>query len=379
MTAIREPGPAPAPATDSPRRRWCWGTRLVVAAATAWSAFLLAHLLLTGEVWWWSIVELIPPIALAVPPILLALAAIGAARGVRWRVELIAAATAVIVAPMLGINPAALLADGGAAESDLSVYSWNTDYWHTEGGDTPEAFYDHLLAQDVDVYLLQEYLTGIDWVEPIDDEAALRAHFAGWHIAIASELVTVSRYPIVEQRALDTTGLIGPDDPGAPVEDDWDAYWTTKILRTDVDVDGRIVSLYNVHFSVPVPTFGPSPLDGEFWDSVRGQYQRRAAQVEVLVEDLAANPHPVLVAGDFNSTSLSGAVTALRARLDCPDPDGEPFPVSWPRIRFGLPALWRLDWACTGGGATVADYRFAASAGLSDHDAQHIHLNLEDR
>lgn len=380
MTAIREPRSATGTATASPRRRWCRGTRLVVAAATAWSAFLLAHLLLTGEVWWWSVAEMIPPIALALPPVVLAVGALWAVRGVRWRVELIAAASAVIVAPMLGLNPAGLIEEGGEdSRAALSVLAWNTDYWHTEGEETPEAFYDYLLDQDTDVYLLQEYLTRTDRVVPVDDEEALREHFEGWHLAVTSELVTVSRYPILDQRALDTTDLIGPDDPGAPIEDDWEDYWTTKILRTDIDVDGRTVSLYNVHLSVPVPTSGTHPASGDFWEYVQAQYQRRAAQVEVLIDDLAANPHPVLVAGDFNSTALSGAVASMNDLLECPDPDGEFFPVSWPKLRFPLPELWRLDWACTGGGAAVAEYRFVAPEGLSDHDAQRIGLNLEDR
>ncbi|WP_100446766.1 endonuclease/exonuclease/phosphatase family protein [Glycomyces xiaoerkulensis] len=372
MTGLLEDRPA---ATES-RRRWCWGTRIVVAAASAWTVFLIAHLLLTGEVWWWSAIEMTPPPALALPPAVLAVGALWAARGVRWRVEVVAATTALIVAPMTGFNPAALLEDGEPdGEADLRVFSWNTDYWHVRFDD-PEAFYDHLLEQDADVYLLTEYLTRTNMVVPIDDEAALREHFEGWHISIASEMVTISRHPIVEQRAIDTTGVIGPDDPGAPGEGDWEEYWTTKVLRTDVEVDGRIASLYNLHLAVPVPTEGSSPFGGEFWGHVRAQYQRRSAQVDLLLEDLAGNPHPVLVAGDLNSSALSGAVTALKNRLDCPDPDGEFLPTSWPQRRFGFPQLWRLDWACTGTGASIAGYGFGTAAGMSDHKSQHIDLVL---
>ncbi|GAB3222373.1 endonuclease/exonuclease/phosphatase family protein [Glycomyces halotolerans] len=378
MTALRESATETGDEA-APRRRWCWATRIVVAAAIAWSAFLIAHLLLAGELWWWSVAEMIPPPAMALPPLVLAIAGIWIARGARWRVEVTAAASALLVAPMLGVNPGALFdGESDAGDAELTVFSWNTDYWHTRFNE-PGEFYDFLLDQDADVFLLTEYLTRTDRVVPIDDEEALREHFEGWHIAIASEMVTISRFPIVEQRALDTTGLIAPGDPGAPPEDDWDAYWTTKILRTDLDVEGRIVSMYNLHLSVPVPTDGAGVFRGEFWDNVRAQFDRRAAQVDVLVEDLESNPNPVLVAGDVNSSAVSGAIATLKDHLDCPDPDGEVYPASWPKRRFGFPELWRLDWACVGGGAAVTDYRFTDEADLSDHEPQLLGLDLGER
>lgn len=366
-----------ATGNEKPTRRWCWGTRLTVAVTTLWSAFLLAHLVLSGRVWWWSLIEMVPPFALLVAPFLLAVVTIWTLRGVRWKLWTVLGASFVIAFPMAGFNLSSIFQSGEPeGTGDLSVFAWNADYWHYRWDDS-EDFYDYLLDQDADVYLLTEYLTRTDRVERIDDEAAIREHFPDYELVIASEMVTLSRYPITNSAALDTEALIEDGDPGAPPSDDpWREYWTTKILRTDVDVDGEMVSLYNLHLSVPVPTSGVTPLSGEFFDYVQAQYQRRSSQFTVLNEDIDANPNPVFVGGDLNSTVLSSGVADLGERLTCPDPD-QLMPVSWPNIRFDFPRLWRLDWACTGPGLSVADYRFVSSEGLSDHDAQWVAIDID--
>lgn len=377
MTATETETDAEAAPETPPRRRWCRWTRLVVALTAMWSAVLLAHLLLSGRVWWWSLIEMVPPFALLVPPALIAVLAIWVDRGVRWRLWTVAAAVFAIAYPMAGLHLGALVSDGTAeGDVDVTVFTWNTDYWHTRWDD-PEAFYDYLLEQDADVYLLTEYLTRTDRVERIDDEAALREHFPDYEIVIASEQVTLSRLPITDWAALDTEALIGPEDPGAPPADDpWREYWTTKILRTDIEVGDRIVSMYNMHLSVPVPTGESSPLQSEFYDYVEAQFQRRSSQFTILNEDLDANPHPVFIGGDLNSTTLSSGVAELRDRLECPEPD-QLMPTTWPEIRFPFPQWWRLDWACTGPGLSVAEYRITDSAGLSDHAAQHVGLEVD--
>lgn len=376
-TTTTESAETPAePAAAKSKRRWCRWTRLVVVLTALWSAVLLAHLLLSGRVWWWSLIEMVPPFALLVPPLLLAVLAIWVARGVRWRLWTVAAAAFAIAYPMAGLHVGALFTNepsGGDAE--VTVFTWNTDYWHTRWDD-PEAFYDYLLEQDADVYLLTEYLTRTDRVEEIDDEAALREHFPDYEIVIASEQVTLSRLPITDWAALDTEALIDADDPGAPPADDpWREYWTTKILRTDIEVDGQIVSMYNMHLSVPVPTGEVSALKPEFYDYVEAQFQRRSSQFTILNEDLDANPNPVFIGGDLNSTTLSSGVAELRDRLECPEPD-DVLPVTWPQIRFPFPQWWRLDWACTGPGVSITDYRIHSSEGLSDHAAQSVGLDL---
>jgi endonuclease/exonuclease/phosphatase (EEP) superfamily protein YafD len=373
--------PAPATATEDaapakPRRWRRLGVRLVVGLTALWAVFLIAHLVLAGRVWWWSLIEMVPPFALLVPPVLLALCAILLARGKRWRLWTVHLAVFAIAYPIAGINLSALFTGPpGEGTADVSVFTWNADYWHYRWDDADE-FYDYLLDQDADVYLLTEYLTRTDRVEIIDDEAALREHFPDYELVIASEMVTLSRFPIVESEALDTEALIDEGDPGAPPADDpWREYWTTKILRTDIDVDGQVVSMYNLHLSVPVPTGEASPLSADFYEYVRSQYQRRTSQFTILNEDIDANPHPVFIGGDLNSTILSAGVASLRERLDCPDPDSV-MPVSWPSIRFPFPKWWRLDWVCTGPGLGVAEYEIVSSEGLSDHDAQMVGLDI---
>jgi len=86
-----------------PRRRWCWGTRLVLSVSVAWLLFVVAHLLASGRTSLWAPIDLMPPLMLlAVPAVLLVVAPF--ARPIRWRVMVLLVATAAVGAGHSGIN-----------------------------------------------------------------------------------------------------------------------------------------------------------------------------------------------------------------------------------------------------------------------------------
>lgn len=352
------------------RARWCLGTRLLVAATLIWVVFLALHAVLSGRWWFWLVVELAPPVLLVVVPLLLLVVTPLAARGVRLPLALTQAATLVAVLPAAGLT---LPAPAGDGAGDLKVFAWNTDYWHQ--ADDPEEFYAYLRAQRADVYLLQEYLNFTDRPIRIDELNRIRAEFPGYHVAVASELITISRVPIVAWRPIDASPrLSAAEGVAPPAGTDWRDYYTTKALRTDLRVGDRLVSLYNVHLAVQID-LGKSPLSTDFYRFVRGQFHRRAAQLETLRADLAANPNPVLVAGDFNATSWMRQLRTLCDTLRCHDPARPSWlPASWP-VR-GLPRLWRLDWVLSRGDVTVADYRFLPGNDMSDHLPQRVSLSV---
>jgi endonuclease/exonuclease/phosphatase family metal-dependent hydrolase len=341
--------------------RWCTGTRLLVAATAAWTMFFVLHILFTGRWWPWLVVEATPPLTAVAAPLLL-LVVVPLARPVRSRL-----ATMLVLLLLAG----AYLADFGAGWTGaaahnpqgtaVKVFAWSTDYWQMS--DDKDAFYAFLRRQGADVYLLQEYLYWKgDQPIRIDDSARLRAEFPGYRLAVQGELLTLSRLPIVaaEHQRVPSTGT------------DW--YWkATKVQRTDIQVGGRTVSFYNVHLPVPFRV-GDNPLSSRFYRFLKGQGAWRIRELRKLRTDLTRNPHPAVVAGDFNSPWMK--LSTLGAGTRGHSPTGSLLPArSWPISDYPLPRLWRLDWLYTSRGLVVSRYHFRdGGEAFSDHLGQEIRV-----
>src|SRR5690606_17235709 len=175
------------------RRRWCLGTRLVVAATAVWAVVLTLHVLLVDRWWPWLIFEVAPPLILVVVPLLL-LVVTPLARPVRRRLSVVLVVLLLAGAYLAGFGRgwAATPTAGGPAGTTIKVFAWNTNYW--DMSDDKGAFYAFLRRQDADVYLLQEYLYW-DGDRPvrIDDTARLRAEFPGYRVLVQGELLTLTR------------------------------------------------------------------------------------------------------------------------------------------------------------------------------------------
>ncbi|MFJ6194820.1 endonuclease/exonuclease/phosphatase family protein [Micromonospora sp. NPDC092111] len=369
--------PAPAPG-----RRW--PGRVLLAAAGSWLAFVVAHLLLSGRAWWWNLPDLAPPLLfLAVPVLLLALAPL--ARPARGVAAALAAGSLVLGWSCAGVNAAALWHRPDPAPPDaIRVFSWNTWYWdqlvrtgpHGEPIRDPDRLYRYLRAQAADVYLLQEYLyiDGADWDPlPVTDVDRLRREFPGFHVAVSGELVTLSRFPITLDRPVDLRPWLDrqwADLP--PADSQLPAYHTVKTLRTDLLVAGREVSFYNSHLYVPV--VGLPARQPDTADDGLARHDLRQANYRALAADVADNPHPVVLAGDLNTSPAMRLLHALPDRLvDATAALRSPYPTSW--ARYGLP-LWRLDWVFTTPDVDVHEYRMVPPDGLSDHSGQLVVVSL---
>lgn len=360
-------------------RRWRLRTWVVVSAAGAWLAFVVAHRGVSGRAWWWTIPELTPPLAFAVVPVAL-LAVAPLARPARGAVAVAAVLSLAVGWSMAGVNVTALWhRSAPIPPGAITVFAWNTWYWdqpvEQTGGPSRDTdrFYRYLRQQKADVYLLQEYLYfSDDWLPiRIDDTERLRREFPGFHVVVAGELVTLSRFPVVLERPLDLRPWLSKrwnDLP--PTDSRMPDYYTAKTLRTDLLVGGRVVSFYNSHFTVPtvgLPFFEP--------DSQKGHDVRRA-NYRALAADVAGNPFPIVLAGDLNTSPAMGLLRALPDRLtDATRATGSVYPATW--ARFGMP-LWRLDWLFTTEEVTVRRYRMVLADGQSDHRAQHLTMSISE-
>ncbi|MDT0529127.1 endonuclease/exonuclease/phosphatase family protein [Micromonospora sp. DSM 115977] len=97
-----------------------------------------------------------------------------------------------------------------------------------------------------------------------------------------------------------------------------------------------------------------------------------------LARDVGSNPHPVLLAGDLNTSPAMGDLRKL--------PDGlrgaghampSLYPAGWAESA-GWPRWWRLDWALASSAVRVHSYRFGDAGGVSDHRPQELLVSLGD-
>ncbi|SBT42649.1 endonuclease/exonuclease/phosphatase family protein [Micromonospora narathiwatensis] len=382
--AVDEPGPAAGEAGGARPRRRRWVTWFVLGASGAWLVFVAAHRGLSGRVWWWNLPDLAPPLLFLAVPVLL-LAVLPLARPARKVGTALVVGALVLGWPCAGVNAAALWHRPPPAPPDaITIFSWNTWYWDQlvrtgPGGEPirdPDRFYRYLRAQAADVYLLQEqlYIDGHDWSPlPVTDPDRVRREFPGFHVAVSGELVTVSRFPIVLDRPVDLRPWLARQWPDLPPADSrLPAYHTVKTLRTDLLVAGRVVSFYNAHLYVPV--VGLPARGGGTGEDALARQDLREANYRAVAADVADNPHPIVLAGDLNTSPAMRLVRTLPDRLvDASGALDSLYPTSW--ARYGLP-LWRLDWVFTSADVDVHRYRMVPQGGLSDHNGQLVVVSI---
>ncbi|MGX7825784.1 endonuclease/exonuclease/phosphatase family protein [Actinokineospora sp. 24-640] len=342
----------------------------VLAVAAGWAVAVLGHLALSGRVWWWTVIDLAmtPVVVIAVPLLVLAVV------GLRWRrlpqrVRVVAAVlalaelTTALAGGQADLGPLAGCDEVTPGAHTVRVTSWNTLFWHVDND--VEGFYDLLSAQRADVLVLQEYMgIGDSAAVPLDDLARVRAEFPGAHIAVAGELLTVSRFPIVAERVLTA-------EPARPATD-WREYWTVRVLRTDLAVHGKVLSVYNVHLADPID-IAASPLSAEFYTAAAYLGRWKSAQLDLLRADLAANPHPVLLTGDVNFPPGSGEERALDPLADAAC--GSPLPTT-----FAFRGLWwwRLDRTFTSAEVLTHDYAVLDPGAQSTHKPQNLVISIKE-
>jgi hypothetical protein len=378
-----------------PRRRWCLGTKLVVIATVAWTLFLIAHLLASGRTSLWAPIDLLPPLLFLVVPALLMIVA-PLARPVRWRVLALLVVTGVLAAGQSGINYATLWhTPPPAPPGAITVAAWNTEHWDQDwstaanGYRYSPTFYDYLHKLDADIYLLTEYI----YVDPtagdprsrrwtadmalrIDKLADLRREFPGYQVAASGDLITLSRFPIAGQRGLDLRPWLPAEQRQIPQASlDWPEDYTVETLRTDINVNGKVISFYDAHLSQP-------PLDWRLHRAESRDFNaydalRQEASFRAIRADVEANRSPMVLAGDLNTTPAMGIRRLLPERLVDRTPAlSSLYPATY---RRGSAELWRIDWLYTTPEVAVHRYELPGATDQSDHRPQRMVLSVTDQ
>ncbi|WP_146247363.1 endonuclease/exonuclease/phosphatase family protein [Micromonospora arborensis] len=379
----KDPELSPEPSTRSRRARW--GVRLAAVSCVGWLVVVVLHHLLSARTYVWGPVDLLPPIAwAAVPVVLLPIAWL--ARPMRRRLVGAALLALVLGIGYSGINFATVFYTPPPAPADaVKVVTWNTEYWDQDrrnGGEqrtTTGQFYDFLREMDADVYLLHEYANVDDSLVDvfaqayeIDQTAQLNAAFPGYTIVREGRNITLTRLPVVGHAWLDSQPYL-PDDlkPVPPALVDRPLFYRSQALRTDIRVNGQVVSFYNSHiFQPPVRILLlRSDDDRNMFEIDRLNFEIRQASYRAIAADLKKNPNRAVMAGDLNTSPSMNLLDMVSDRLvDQSRALSSLYPVTWPV--GDKPRMWRIDWLFTTPDIKVHNYDLTLPKGLSDHKAQ---------
>lgn len=210
---------------------------------------------------------------------------------------------------------------------------------------------DWLLAQSPDLIVLQETAEGYDQrLAPLYAVYAHEDHIEG-------SVRIFSRYAILEREI-----LLIEDEPGR------------EALRLLLNVDGRRLAVYAVHFSLPLLPRAPADADGDLGPEALLRYdeRRRNAQIRRLLALVKEESAPYIVAGDFNMSDASLIYDEIAAQMqDAWRAAGNGAGRSWPVAEaIGLPRVihpfLRIDYIWTSGSLRAASASVGEAIG-SDH------------
>lgn len=210
----------------------------------------------------------------------------------------------------------------------FSITSWNTEYWHflpvylrnNNWGDRKPGFEEFLGKLDGDIIHLQEafdlYGDGLNVAEQV------KKLFPDYHYYQNHEVVTLTK--------LDVKKVYLPEG--------------LRYLRLDVEHDGNLFSIYNVHIPVQIRLHRHKVYTWDFWQDIKEQFHKRQIHFAALKRDLMNNPLRKVITGDFNSTSAMREMMELLENYD--DAIGASRKSFWAYATikvFGL-RRWRIDY-----------------------------------
>jgi len=202
---------------------------------------------------------------------------------------------------------------------------------------------DAVLSRDADVVVLTEYT-------PAAADAFVAAGVRDryryrWEVerSYGKGMAVFARVPFERPRDLGMSG------PGA---------------RVELEVDGRIVTLFAVHTNAP----------SSVWDLPRWQ-----SDMDALIDQVDGAGPETIVAGDFNATAGHRRFRELQRRgdlRDAQDVGGGGFATTWP-IGSWAPSVLRLDHILVGPGLGLESFTMVPDLG-SDHRGIEARLRVPE-
>jgi endonuclease/exonuclease/phosphatase family metal-dependent hydrolase len=121
-------------------------------------------------------------------------------------------------------------------------------------------------------------------------------------------------------------------------------------MYTDIDVDGKIIRVYNVHLQSTKLNLNrllskkSNRIDEieEVSSRLKTAFIKRAGQVDIMAKHIDVSPYPVIICGDFNDTPVSYTYNRIRGdRLDTFCEAGKGMPSTY---RLSTVPFFRIDY-----------------------------------
>jgi endonuclease/exonuclease/phosphatase family metal-dependent hydrolase len=278
--------------TSKPNRR---SPSWLLTLLLSYTALLAALTILNyagADRWWFGAFNLYLPQAVwALPGIFLAAIAFKLARSWIWLPLL---GIAWVAGPLMGLCwPVHLPRDVQGSEP-LRVMTWNVKYG-THDKLAHLALKHDIEENNPDIVFLQDAGGVLDGL--------LGKYFKTWNVRSSGQYVIASRLPLGELQVR-RMSFQGGDH---------------TCVRTQTQINGTVVALYNVHFESPrsglnalrVVKRNPQQLP-EGVQKFETNVEARFSQVQALHEYIRQERGPVIVAGDLNSPDASQVCATLR-------------------------------------------------------------------
>jgi vancomycin resistance protein VanJ len=241
-----------------------WGSHLELAEGPYWLATLAAY---------------IPQHPYGVPAVLLLLWALGQRNFYSMALNLFALAFW-----MLALMGFAIPKPMTASGPTVRLMSYNV---RLDRADRVERVVQAIRAEQPEALCLSEIF---DWGAEV-----LSREFPGWYWQQAREVAIFSKYPL--------ENVVVHPMPGNP----------RKILEADLLIDGRRVKLVCVHYIAA--TLIDRRTRRPRFDTFRAEDPIRDNTTTLLLDIAARSPHPIVVAGDFNTPPRVGVYRMLQRQM----------------------------------------------------------------
>ncbi len=256
--------------------------------------FKLLDFFLNGTAWFWEY-------AVFIPEYFFTLAALGMlALCVREKDTRTTGISFLFLIATL-INLPIVIADDPvrANGNTITVLSYNKGFWQP----MDESFAEFLKSQNADIILIQESV-------PEDDVDFILQKLPGWYGVRAHDVVTLSRYPIVDVNA----GRIG------------------RHVKTTHSINGKEIDVYNTHTRLVLVGLGAGgPID---------VFRLRNEEFIELYEQLDSGDRCKIIGGDFNTKSNSRPIGYLMKNFNDAARATTSYPITWNSV---IP-LFRVDY-----------------------------------
>jgi endonuclease/exonuclease/phosphatase family metal-dependent hydrolase len=140
-------------------------------------------------------------------------------------------------------------------------------------------------------------------------------------------------------------------------------------MYTDVNVDGQIIRVYNVHFqSIKLGKLlsGAKRIDEieEMSSRLKTAFVKRAGQVDIVAKHIDVSPYPVIICGDFNDTPISYTYRKIKGdRVDAFCEAGKGIPSTY---RLSIMPSFRIDYILCAKSMRAKSYK-VHKVDYSDH------------